>query len=193
MAAPVLCEFRPFHAWVMAQQHRPNLAPTVTDIREDLIEKNAHVVFDWDNTLKLYDKQTGRLRSRVSRDFLVHLKRDLGCRLYIISAIRPSRINLSTILTEVERLGLTDVFVDDQEDSDDVDGTENGHKCEVKPNEYAREGNVIICGYDKAETFLRLASFDADKGDKVIFFDDEEVNIENFEAIVPNSKCYLAV
>ena len=153
---------------------------TTRGISDGMIEDRAYVVFDWDNTLKLYDKKTRKLSCRVSIDFLLHLKNDRGCRLYIISAIRPSAINLSTILSEVEKLGLTDVFMSD-----------GAAQSVIKPGEYARQGNVIICGYDKAETFLKLSSFDADKGDKVMFFDDEEVNIHNFSAIVPTSACYL--
>lgn len=157
----------------------------VTKIDDSLIENGAYVVFDWDNTLKLYNKETRELSCRVSREFLLHLKQDLGCDLYIISAIRPSKINMSTIMSEVKKLGLDDIFVEED--------FQHTSPQEVKDNVYAREGNVIICGYDKAETFLKLAPFDASQGHKVIFFDDEEVNIENFGTIVPNSTCYLAV
>lgn len=157
-------------------------------ISNEMIEDGAHVVFDWDNTLKLYDRATRRLSSRVTREFLLHLKRQRHCQLYIISAIRPSALNLSTILCEVDKLGLTDIFVPD--DGDQVDGTV-GDRPVVKANEYAYRGHVIICGYDKAETFLKLSSFDAARGEKVVFFDDESVNIDNFRAIVPTSVCHL--
>lgn len=161
---------------------------TAQDIRDDMIEDGAHVVFDWDNTLKLYDNKTHELSCRVSKQFLLHLKHDRHCQLYIISAIRPSALNLGTILSEVDKLGLTDVFTRDS--GDVVDGSRAADKAVVTA-EYAHKGNIIICGYDKAETFLKLSMFDSSRGDKVMFFDDEVVNINNFSALVPNSKCYL--
>ena len=167
---------------------KPNPVGATRNISDEMIEDGAYVVFDWDNTLKLYDRGTRQLSSRVSREFLLHLKYDRGCRLFIISAIQPSAVNLSTLLFEVEKLGLTDVFVNDNRDQ--VDGVP-ADKPVVKSNEYAYMGNVIICGYDKAETFLRLSSFNSARGEKVVFFDDELVNIDNFSAIVPNSVCYL--
>ncbi|XP_070199892.1 uncharacterized protein [Littorina saxatilis] len=162
-------------------------------ITDDMIEDGAHVVFDWDNTLKLYDTKTKQLSLRVDKKFLLHLKNDRHCKLYVISAIRPSAMNLSTILLEIEKLRLTDVFVNvgfKKDGCDQVDGVVED-KPVVKPSEYAHKGNVIICGYDKAETFLKLSMFDASKGDKVVFFDDEYENVYNFHAIVPNSTCYF--
>lgn len=145
-------------------------------ITDDLIEEDgSYVVFDWDNTLKLYNN--GQLSSRVSKQFLLHLKHDRHCHLYIISAIRPSILNMSTILHEVEKLDLLEVF----------DVTADARVI-LQPNEYARKGNVIICGYDKAESFLKLSKY---SGGRVVFFDDESVNIHNFSSIVPNSSCYL--
>ena len=152
---------------------------TTRCISNEMIEDGAHVVFDWDNTLKLYDKYTHQLSCRVSREFLLHLKQNRQCRLYIISAIRPSAINLGTILSEMDKLNLTDVFV------------ENGdHHSSVVKSEYAHKGNVIICGYDKAETFLLLSGFDSSRGDHLIVFDDEEVNIYNFKTMIPSSRCF---
>lgn len=158
------------------------------DITDDMIEDGAYVVFDWDNTLKLYNRESRGLSSRVSHEFLHHLKHDRGCHLYIISAIRPSAINLKTILIEVDRLGLSDIFTSDNFGIDNVDGPSVDET--FVPNQYARKGNIIICGYNKPAMFLELSSFDSAKGDKVIFFDDEEVNIDSFSACVPNSICY---
>jgi hypothetical protein len=172
------------------------------NITDEMIEDGAYVVFDWDNTLKLYDPKTRTLTSRVSREFLLHLKHNRRCRLFIISAVRPSAINLSTILYEVDKLGLTDLFLSEWKDEDDdlqtdgdkVDaGPSSGTLTDVKPevnSEYGRKGNIIICGYDKAETFLKISSLNAGQGDRVMFFDDEEVNVDNFSAIVPNSTCF---
>lgn len=81
---------------------------------------------------------------------------------------------------EVERLNLMEVFA--------------CHKDEIVlvSGKYARKGSVIICGYDKAETFLELCSHTNDEQKQdIIFFDDEFVNIYNFRAIVPGSQCYL--
>ncbi|XP_076471106.1 uncharacterized protein LOC143301004 [Babylonia areolata] len=166
--------------------YRPQSFVANSDIRDDMIEDGSHVVFDWDNTLKLYNRQTQQLSCRVSKDFLLRLKNQRGCQLYIISAIRPSQLNLATLLSEVDKLGLTDLFVRDS--SDEVDGAA-ADQAVVKNGEYAHMGNIIICGYDKAETFLKLSNFDSGRGDKVTFFDDEEVNVSNFSILVPNSRC----
>lgn len=196
---------------------------SIGDIKEDTVSSSSAVVFDWDNTLKQYNPESRTLQTGVDKNILLKWKNDLKCQLFIISAIRPSKMNMETILIEVERLGLTDVFI---EKSDDF---------QIVPNKYARKGNVIICGYDKAETFLdifydREDFTDVDKGDMldsgprgninvesdindietdgqvivdtmastrtdlpVIFFDDEEVNIDNFSQLVKNSVCYNVI
>lgn len=83
---------------------------------------------------------------------------------------------------------------------------------------YAAWGNIVICGYDKAEVFLTLRGNTGTSGcnhnegkplpcneteqvteldmphaldKRVYFFDDEVVNIENFRQIVRNSECVL--
>ena len=53
------------------------------------------------------------IRSGVDRNVLERWKEDRQCRLFVISAIRPTRINVETILIVVDRLGLTDMFVED--------------------------------------------------------------------------------
>jgi predicted ThiF/HesA family dinucleotide-utilizing enzyme len=75
---------------------------------------------------------------------------------------------VETILIEVDRLGLTNIFMEDDAN------------IRVVPHKYARKGNVIVCGYDKSETFLEV--FGDDDGGKtpVVFFDDERVNIDIF-------------
>ena len=173
---------------VHSHHQKPDPVCATQNISDEMIADGAYVVFDWDNTLKLYDRETRQLSSRVSKEFLLHLKNDRNCQLFIISAIRPSAVNLATILFEVEKLGLTDVFINAS--GDQVDGLMADEPV-VKSNEYAYKGHVIICGYDKAETFLKLSSFSSARGEKVMFFDDEAVNIDNFNAIVPASVCYL--
>lgn len=88
---------------------------------------------------------------------------------------------METILIEVDRLGLTNIFMEDDAN------------IRVVPHKYARKGNVIVCGYDKSETFLEV--FGDDDGGKtpVVFFDDERVNIDNFSPIVDNCTCYHVV
>lgn len=196
---------------------------SIGDVKESTVSSSSAVVFDWDNTLKQYNPEKRTLKTGVDRSILLKWKNDLKCQLFIISAIRPSKMNMETILIEIERLGLTDVFI---EKSDDI---------QIVPNKYARKGNVIICGYDKAETFMdifygRKDFINVDKGDmldsgprgkvnvendtndietdgpvlvdtmaststdtKVIFFDDEEVNIDNFSQLVKNSVCYHVI
>lgn len=145
-------------------------------IEEWMIKPRSKIVFDWDNTLKVYNKSNKTLSSRVPKECLLRWQKDLSCELFIISAIRPTRLNMETILLEVDKLHLTEVF--------------SCHNDEilVVPGKYAKKGSVIICGYDKAETFLELCDLN---GNEVIFFDDEFVNIHNFRAIVPGSHCYL--
>lgn len=177
---------------------------TCTVISDDLIPDRGTIVFDWDNTLKLYNRETRQLSSRVEGESLRRWKLDKQCELYIISAISPSRINLETLLFEVRKLGLLEFFTKEED------------PVEVRAGELARKGNIIICGYDKAETFLKVkqqssirnedvvdsvhavqreacgkGSCDLNSGDTVVFFDDEEVNIINFSAMVHNSICYL--
>lgn len=179
---------------------------TCSEIADDMIPDGGVIVFDWDNTLKIYDKKSRTIFPRVSRENLQRWKQEKRCEMYVISAIRPSRINLETLLLEVEKLGFLDIF------------TQENDVMECVPGEYARRGNIVICGYDKAETFLMLrklqsskhsvkkdntvgtkvTSYDAIDGivpyatsEKVIFFDDEEPNIENFSTLVKGSVCYL--
>ncbi|KAL4238512.1 hypothetical protein ACF0H5_003220 [Mactra antiquata] len=197
-------------------------------ITDGLIPLDGIVVFDWDNTLKIYDHRSRKISSRVPKEDLQRWKVKKHCEMFIISAIRPSRMNLETLLFEVSKVGLTELFI---AESDEI---------EIVAGKYARKGNIVICGYDKAETFLSIVnvsnptylddvevdgvdcvdaivptrsfssgavernediSVDCVDGydytscnhsDKsVIFFDDEEVNVTNFKALVPGSKCYL--
>ena len=177
---------------------------SIADVKEELIKVPSAVVFDWDNTLKQYNSERRSIKSGVDKNILLKWKYDLKCHLFIISAIRPSKINMETILIEVERLELADVFIDKHD------------AIQIIPNKYARKGNVIICGYDKAETFMDVFYGEKNKtgGDilvdgpgghdmtdgtavspdnsstPVLFFDDEQVNIDNFSQIVHNSICY---
>lgn len=155
-------------------------------IEHDMIPNNSRVVFDWDNTLKVINKEKRTIESRLSASFLSHLKDDKLCELFIISAIRPSKMNLDTLLMEVDRLGLRQFFCD-------ADDTTIKQRTLVD-FPWMREGNIIICGYDKAEAFLSLTSTDQVDGVNierpVVFFDDEEVNIHNFNAIVKGSQCF---
>ena len=107
------------------------------------IEEGSFVVFDWDNTLKIYDRTSKTIRSRFSREHLEALKHK-GCELFIVSAIAPRRLSLETLLLEVRKLGLEDLF------------TGEDYPITIIPDRYARKGNIIACGYDKAETFLEL-------------------------------------
>jgi hypothetical protein len=72
----------------------------------------------------------------------------------------------------------------------------DGHVCGGRrehssdPHKYARKGHVIVCGYDKAETFLEVFGDDDGRKTPVVFFDDERVNIDNFSPIVDNCTCY---
>ncbi|KAH3778849.1 uncharacterized protein LOC127845832 [Dreissena polymorpha] len=191
---------------------------TCSQIGGDLIPEGSRVVFDWDNTLKVYNKETRTITSRVAKKDLKNWKENRKCELFVISAIHPTRLNLETLLIEVEKLGLTDIFIKETD------------SAEIYPGKYARKGNVIICGYDKAEVFLDICSrletsevrndnVETDPGQygtgedepdavhdgldesvridgvdqkrTVLFFDDEEVNISNFSAIVEGSICYL--
>ncbi|XP_052796076.1 uncharacterized protein LOC128228673 [Mya arenaria] len=138
---------------------------TCTSISGSKIPENATIVFDWDNTLKMYNKQTRSISSRVEKSFLEKLKNEMNCRMYIISAISPSRINLDTILFEVGKLGLLDIFVDLKDTPEIVRG------------KYARKGRVIICGYDKAETFLELSGYGRELGGTER--DDEVATVED--------------
>ena len=101
--------------------------------------------------------------------------------MYVISAIKPSRINMETLLIEVDRIGVRECF---SELTDDI----------VIKDGYARYGNFIICGYDKAETLKKVMLEDTktslDDNSNVILFDDEYVNIENFMNILPGCSCY---
>ena len=97
------------------------LSPEGRSHRGDLHRRNRRgagpgslgVVFDWDNTLKQYDSARRSIRSGVDRNVLEKWKEDRQCRLFVISAIRPTRINVETILIEVDRLESTDIFVED--------------------------------------------------------------------------------
>ncbi|XP_045194526.2 uncharacterized protein LOC123550154 [Mercenaria mercenaria] len=205
---------------------------TCTRITNNLIPDGGTIVFDWDNTLKLYDHTNRQIFSRVGKASLQRWKTEKNCDMYIISAIYPSKINLDTLLFEVNKLDLLEFFTKEED------------KVEVKAGKFARKGNIIICGYDKAEMFIEVTqhnlrsnypsgqnyqpvndldvvdSVDYPDGDtvdagvcrasagtssdccvggssvrsvqnKVVFFDDEEINIINFSALVPDSKCFL--
>ncbi|XP_005096922.1 uncharacterized protein LOC101852236 [Aplysia californica] len=165
----------------------------VSTIESHMIPNDSIVVFDWDNTLKIVNKETKRIESRVNKEFLRHLIGERGCELYVISAIRPSQMNMDTLLMEVDRLGLRNFFCQNSK------GREKG----ANDFPWVREGNIIICGYNKAEVFLTLREKDmsctdevdcADDGHltkrPVVFFDDEAENIEKFSHIVKDSLCY---
>ena len=167
-----------------------------SEILEDHIPDNSYVVFDWDNTLKVIDRQQRSIKSRVNKEFLEGLKTKKKCSLFVISAISPSRINMETLLLEMDRLDLTSVFVN-QEPSEEVSPSKG---ITVVPGQYACKGNAIICGYDKAEVFLQVMSertktpqWNSNGDKKVVFFDDEIVNIDNFSVIVKNSQCFHIV
>lgn len=194
---------------------------TCTEITDKLIPERGTVVFDWDNTLKLYNRETRKISTRVDKSNLHRWRTEKQCDMYIISAIYPSKINLETLLFEVNKLGLLEFF------------TKEDDKVEVQAGKFARKGNIIICGYDKAETFINVTKTKIDAGlseiqqttetqlpvdflggdvadgididcydntcafetninsGNVVFFDDEEINIINFSALVPNSNCFL--
>ena len=209
---------------------------SVKEMSNVSVPSSAAIVFDWDNTLKQYDIANRSLKPGVSKNVLQKWKSEKHCQLFIISAIRPSKMNLETLLIEVGRLDLEDLF------------TEPSDQIQVVPDKYARKGNIIICGYDKAETFLDLyresrtystddrqlndLEVDGDTEDSavstfetydrqlkdlevggdmvdsamgtlemskrelgmnILFFDDEEVNIDNFSRIVKNSQCFHIV
>ena len=169
---------------------------STSEILDEHIPPNSVVVFDWDNTLKLYDCQTRTIKSRVDRQFLERLKKEKSCTLFVISAIRPSRMNMETLLLEMGRLGLTDIFAD----IDPKDAASISKHIVVVAGRYASCGNIIICGYDKSEVFLEVMSerrkrenWNSEGEETVVFFDDEVVNIENFCAIVKNSTCFRIV
>ena len=150
---------------------------TCTKITDELIPDGTTVVFDWDNTLKLYDKESKKISSRVEKLDLQRWKTEKQCDMYIISAIYPSKINLETLLYEVNKLGLLEIFAN------------NDDKMEGQVGKFVRKGNIIICGYDKAETFIHVTK--NKRSENVVFFDDEEINIINFGELVPNSECFL--
>jgi len=118
---------------------------TCFDIESVKIQSGSHVVFDWDNTLKLYDKKQRIISCRVDKHLLQTLKHEKQCKLYVISAISPSRMGLETLVHEVSKLGLLDIF------------TEPDDEPTIHAGRYARKGNLITCGYDKAEIFLELS------------------------------------
>ncbi|CAL1540916.1 unnamed protein product [Lymnaea stagnalis] len=192
--------------------------PNFNPIEQCYIPDRATVIFDWDNTLKVINVKKRCIESRVKVEFLEQLVRDKHCTLYIISAIQPSRINMSTILFEVDKLGLRKYFCSHcqnelnncenqtcsscpavHDESFQISSTEfmiNGGKSSVllrnktpsccaesKQGElkkciawecshkldtqlvnseyrYARWGNIVISGYDKAEVFLELTMQD---------------------------------
>ncbi|KAK3801738.1 hypothetical protein RRG08_033921 [Elysia crispata] len=146
----------------------------------DEIPKNSRVVFDWDNTLKIVNKRTKKIECSVQPSFLQKLITEKTCQLYIISAIRPSKMNMDTLLMEVDRLGIRKFFCPfwQSEQQYQLNGPHEGQApsavnkklctheshSEVikgKLDTYVRWGNIIICGYDKAEVFLEL--LDAEK------------------------------
>ncbi len=151
------------------------------EISDTIIPNNSVIIFDWDNTLKLYDRKNHIIYLGVTREKLLEWKNDKSCILYIISAIHPSKINMDTLLMELEKLNIKDIFI---------------NECDeliIKYNKYVKKGNVIICGYDKAETLMELNTKLNNITNNVIFFDDEYINVINFEKIVKNSKCYNIV
>ncbi|GFN77478.1 hypothetical protein PoB_000398400 [Plakobranchus ocellatus] len=145
------------------------------------IPPGSYVVFDWDNTLKLVNKTTKSIECSVTPIFLSNLISEKGCQLYIISAIRPSKMNMETLLMEVDKLGVREFFCPQgqqtfPESHKDTSCTSNGQQTEhsslqscsiqhVKKNSlsYVRCGNIVICGYDKAEVFLQLIEAETSK------------------------------
>ncbi|BFZ09222.1 hypothetical protein BsWGS_12261 [Bradybaena similaris] len=181
----------------------------------DEIPQEAKVVFDWDNTLKVTSADRKHIECGLHIESLNILAQEKRCSLYIISAIRPTRMNLDTLLLEVDRLGLRKYFCPKCRQENFFS---NHCSHDIKPqlvkecHTYAHWGNVIICEYDKAEVFLELTEKNrivcdetdrsvcditdsvapgTPKCDAVYFFDDEDVNIHNFHHIVNNSKCVL--
>ncbi|RUS69621.1 hypothetical protein EGW08_022608 [Elysia chlorotica] len=162
----------------------------VRTIESNMIPTSSRVVFDWDKTLKIIgstsssEKKTN-IFSRVTKNFLAHLKEEKGCELFIISARKPSQMGIETVLIETDRLGLTDYFCSTR--------TVFGKREEVRKGDshWVREGNIIICDYNKAEVFNAVVEGKEER--PAVIFDDEEVNIVNFSKIVPGSLCYHLV
>lgn len=124
---------------------------------------------DWDNTLKKSGKCSVPF-TFFNREAVTFM---------IISAIRPSRLNLESLMIEVDRLGLRQYFVLPTD-------------VPVIRSDYCRLGNVVICGYDKVETFIELTGY-VGEGDGITFYDDEKVNIDNWRARLPKSVCYSSL
>ncbi|XP_059153901.1 uncharacterized protein LOC131939542 [Physella acuta] len=167
----------------------------ISDIESIEIQKEAIVVFDWDNTLKVITKER-KISSSVKESYLEALVKNLGCRLFILSAIQPSRTNLETLLLEVDRVGLRKYFCpacQKAQAESQLACWECQHRPEIQVGsgsyKYVCWGNIVICGYDKAEVFQLLTK--QLKGDNVVFFDDEKVNILNFHQLLEHSLCFL--
>lgn len=141
---------------------------TIEEYYDD-IPYGARVVFDWDNTLKIINKDTKSIECRVKPSFLQSLVKEKGCLLYIISAIRPSRMNMDTLLMEVDRLGIREFFCPfwqaqhhPRSESNSIENKSLGFQRSFvemihgNVNIYVRWGNIIICDYDKAEVFLEV-------------------------------------
>lgn len=147
------------------------------------IPDGAHVVFDWDNTLKLYDGRAISCRFDIAD---LSAMRRRGCVLYVMSAIAPRRAAFETLLYEVETLGLTWLFMDD-------DPAAAAANVEVD-RRYCRKGRIVSCGYDKAEVFMEISGHKMPTTTTpTYFFDDEPINIYNFRHLVPNSHCHLVI
>ncbi|GFS12477.1 hypothetical protein ElyMa_006698700 [Elysia marginata] len=129
-------------------------------------------------TEKLVNKEAKRIECSVKPSFLQNLVVEKKCQLYIISAIRPSRMNMDTLLMEVDRLGIRKYFCPfwqsqhqqnpksvTDESNQDLGGLESCVEL-VQGNldAYVRWGNIIICGYDKAEVFLEILSAEETRG-----------------------------
>uniref|UniRef100_A0A0B6ZJ27 Uncharacterized protein n=1 Tax=Arion vulgaris TaxID=1028688 RepID=A0A0B6ZJ27_9EUPU len=129
----------------------------------DQIPFKATVVFDWDNTLKVTSADRKAITSGLSKESLNTLVQVKQSTLYIISAIRPTRMNMDTLLIEVDKLGLRRYFCPEckrEHFSSEVCSHDIKSDIVRDNHPYVCWGNIIICGYDKAEVFLELLEKD---------------------------------
>lgn len=154
------------------------------------VERNADVLFDWDNTLKLLDrsKTPAELKCSVPRKTLETLATTRGCRLFVLSAVRNSRMGIETLKIEVEKLGLGSLFAT-AEDAVEEHDTSSGY------GSFWRWGNCIACGPEapKVGVYLHVVcrAEEEEEGESeerpVYFFDDEINNVECFRTTMPEA------
>lgn len=120
----------------------------------------------------------------------------LVMRLLLLFFISNLRTNLETLLIEVDRVNLRKYFCpacQKAQAEKPLACWECQHIQEIQVGcssyKYVCWGNIVICGYDKAEVFQELTQ--QLKGDNVVFFDDEIVNILNFHQLLKHSLCFL--